>query len=802
MTFHSHRRAAVGVALVALALSALLGACGGADARKARYIEKAEQLIAEENYQKAQLELRNALQIDADDVTARVLMGEVAEQLGDPRAAVQMYRAALDLDSRNPAARARLAKLYVLGGLPDDAMKLVEAGLAEAPRDPELLAVRGAARARLGDFAAAESDVREALQADPANENAVALMAALEQRDGRARAAVTLVERALKERPKSVDLRLVLAQLYADEQRPADEARMLAEIIVLRPDEPRHRYRLAQFHVAQKNVDAAERVLRETVAARPDDIEAKKALVGMLAAQRSFAAGEKECLSLIAAKPEDAELRLACGDFYAMNGRAAAAAQGYQAVIESDGTGAHGIAARNRLAADAMRAKRVDEAGRLVGEVLAANPQDNDALIMRADLALARGDTAAAITDLRAVLRDQPTSVPVQRALARAYLENGNDSLAEETLRSAARDNPADVGLRMDLAGMLARSGKPQQAEQALQSLVVQSPKAIEAREALFRIQLERKDYVAARATADAVRTAHPEQALGSFLTGLVDRAEGKPEAAARSFESALRLQPDALEPLGELIALELRARRSDAALARLDAVIRTQPKNAFAHNLKGEVFVQRKQVGAALGEFAVAIELAPGWWVPYRGLGLATVASGRPEEAIAVFERGLAASDNAVPLATDLAELHVLVGHPERAIALYQRLLKNSPDNDLLANNLAMLLVTHRSDAKSLEEASVLAERFATSAVPAFLNTNGWVNFKLGRFDAAIPALERAANLAPDAPEMRYQLAMAQYKAGQRDAARRNLEAALKPGVTFAGEADARVTLAELRRS
>jgi tetratricopeptide (TPR) repeat protein len=332
--------------------------------------------------------------------------------------------------------------------------------------------------------------------------------------------------------------------------------------------------------------------------------------------------------------------------------------------------------------------------------------------------------------------------------------------------------------------------------------LIEQSPKSTEAREALFRIQLERKDYAAARATAEAVGAAHPEQALGEFLTGLVDRAEGKTEAAVRAFEKALRLQPDALEPLSELVTIELREQRADAALARLDALIKTQPRNSFAHNLRGEVLMARKQVNAALGEFALAIELAPGWWVPYRGLGLATVAGGRPEEAIGVFERGLAASDAAVPLATDLAELHVMLGNPERAIALYEKLLKDSPGNDLVANNLAMLLVTHRSDAKSLEEARLLADRFATSEVAAFLNTNGWVNFKLGRFDAAIPALERAAKLAPDAPEMRYQLAVAQYKAGQRDAARKNLEAALKPGLSFAGEADARATLAELRRS
>jgi tetratricopeptide (TPR) repeat protein len=802
MLLPSDCRCLAGRLSAVLAAALVLVGCGGAEARKASYLEKARALIVEEDYQKAQLEVRNALQIDPDDAAAYALSGQVAEKLGDPRAAVQMYRRALELDDTNLRARTDLARLYTFGGLPDEAMKLVEPGLAASPDNAGLLAVRSAAKVRLGDFAGAEADVRHALQSEPANENAIAMLAALFERQGKTVEAIELVEQGVKVLPKSVDLRLVLAQLYSSTERRPDARTLLTEIVALQPNVMAHRYRLARFHLAAKEVDNAERVLREAVRSSPDDIEPKKALVELLAAQRSFEAGEQEFLSLVAAAPRDHELRLALGDYYSASGRSAKADKVYQQLIDDDGVKPQGIAARNRLAASAMRANRVDDASRLVAEVIAENPQDNDALIMRADLALARGDTASAITDLRAVLRDQPSSVPVQRALARAYLQSNNPELAEETLKTAARDNPTDASLRLDLASVLARAGKPEQAEQALLDLVAESPQAIQAQEALFKIQAGKNDLVAARTTAQSVKSARPDLGLGDFLTGLVDRAEGKNEAAVRSYEDALKLQPDAAEPLTELVKLLLSQKRADQAIAKLDGVIKQQPTNALAHNLKGEILLSQKRTAEALTEFTQATSLSPGWWVPYRGQALANLAASRTEAAVESFQSGLKATNGAISLATDLAALYERIGRPEDAIKVYQSMLENNPQNDLVANNLAMLLVTHRSDAKSLEEARKLADRFAQSEVPAFLNTNGWVKFKSGQFNEAIPPLQRAADNAPESPEMRYQLAMAQYKAGKREDAKKNLEAALARGVKFAGMDDARATLDELRRS
>ena len=129
-------------------------------------------------------------------------------------------------------------------------------------------------------------------------------------------------------------------------------------------------------------------------------------------------------------------------------------------------------------------------------------------------------------------------------------------------------------------------------------------------------------------------------------------------------------------------------------------------------------------------------------------------------------------------------------------AVATYEAMLKRDPEDIAAANNLALLLVTHRSDAASLARAGELTARFKDSTSPGLLDTYGWVAFKRGEATEAAAALERATTLAPDAPELRYHLGMAQLELGRRDEARKNLEAAVQAGRDFPGLAEAREAL------
>ena len=227
--------------------------------------------------------------------------------------------------------------------------------------------------------------------------------------------------------------------------------------------------------------------------------------------------------------------------FYTDHGKSAEAEAVYRQIIKDDGTGPDGLTARTRLADALLAWNQPDAVAPLLAAVLKQNPRDNDALIARANLELAQGIADAAITDLRAVQRDQPNSIPLQLNLARTYLQNDDPTLAEETLRATVQSSPEDAEPIVDLARSLLRTGRGDQALPLLEKFTTRQPGNLAALAALFGMQLGRKDIAAAPHTGQLVQTVKPGEADGEFLLGQVELADGKPDAARTNLDQALK---------------------------------------------------------------------------------------------------------------------------------------------------------------------------------------------------------------------------------------------------------------------
>jgi tetratricopeptide (TPR) repeat protein len=781
-------------------LAGVLCGCSSAQSRKATYLAHGKVCYAAADYEKARLEFSNAAQIDPNDAEARLMLGQTAEKLGDVRMALGQYQAAITLDPHAVTARAAMARLFLHGGLPRKAIDLIGPGLAIAPNNAQLLTVRGAAREQLGDGEGAMSDVQAALKLAPDDLYAIALLASVYKSRTQLDQASAVLESALTRFPANTDLHSMLVDLYLANGQPAKAETELHRLIELEPNTLNHRYRLASFYLQQKNPGGAEQALRAAVRVRPDSVDAKLAVVELVAGQHGIAPAGIQVDQYFAAEPNNDALKLALGEFLAQNDQSAGAERAFRAVIAHAGTGASGLAARNRLASLLIARKDGDGASSLIAEVLKENVQDNDALILHSSISLAQGDGQAAITDLRAVLRDQPNAVPIMCTLAQAYEQNAEPELAEQTLRAALQIAPKDVKSRLLLAQALTNANKQDEANSLLQQLVADEPGNIPVRESLFRLQVGQKDYPGALATAQQIQLDAPRQGLGYFLAGLTAELQQESDKAAKDYERALQLQPDSREPLAALVRLDLGHKQGAAAMARIEAAMTRSPGNATVCKLKAELLMTEGQPDAAIRTYQDALKAAPDWDQAYQGLALAQTAAKRDEDAVGTLRQGVQKTQGSMLLIGDLGRLYERLGRSSDAIELYEGILVKKQSAIFAANNLAMLLVTYRQDPASIARAQQLAERLASSSDVAAIDTRGWVKLKSGDARGAEMLLRQAVDKQPTDPELRYHLGMAQLRSGEWQPAQQNLETALSSSQAFVGRDEAKAAVARLK--
>ena len=127
--------------ILVISISLILVACGGAESRKAKYLQSAEAHYDDDDCAKAKLEYRNALQIDPKDSAGRIGLARCLGQEQDWRAVYQLLTAVIDEYPNNVEAKHELAKLYMISGARDKTYQLIEEALAcllytsPSPRD-------------------------------------------------------------------------------------------------------------------------------------------------------------------------------------------------------------------------------------------------------------------------------------------------------------------------------------------------------------------------------------------------------------------------------------------------------------------------------------------------------------------------------------------------------------------------------------------------------------------------------------------------------------------------------------------
>ena len=217
--------------------------------------------------------------------------------------------------------------------------------------------------------------------------------------------------------------------------------------------------------------------------------------------------------------------------------------------------------------------------------------------------------------------------------------------------------------------------------------------------------------------------------------------ASGELEQALALYKSHLADQPPAEEYFRAVIDIESYLQHPDSVDKYVTRALELFPAKVDFHLSKGHVMSNSKQyvkaIGAYKGRCAMPTRIRARRDLGHDRRRLASEGRGRRAE-----PGGTPAPANGSARQKGIARKAM-----KECYKAYERSLRYWPDNTMVLNNYAYFLSLEERD---LERALTMSSRVValTDNNPTYLDTHGWVLFKLGRTDEARKILQKAVAL------------------------------------------------------
>jgi predicted Zn-dependent protease len=770
--------------LVACLALLVLVACDTAEERADGHYKKGLELAAAGEIDKAILEFRNALKLNEEALEPRIEFAKLLVEKRDFQGAVGNFQRVIEADPNNLEARKMLGRIMLLGGQSEEAASNINTALEIAPDDIDVQGMKATLDLREGRTDQAVRMARAILAKEPNNIQGALVMYGYAMNAKRFEDAVDHIEGALSENPQDFALqysKLRALEFIGDNDRIGAQ---LEDMTGQFPDNPDLARGLVQWHQRNGDPDAAEQVLRDLSARYPDDPNYALAVAIFLGDNKGNDAARAELAELTARFPQSALFVRAQAQLDVREGDTVDAIERLDRLLESGIEGEERILTQTSLAQILISSGDPERAQQVVAEILEQDPQNVDALIMRARDAIDNDQPEVAVNDLRTALDSDPQNPGILTLLAQAHERNGSIGLAQERLALAVRASDQGIIESLRYAEFLARNDKFAVAEETLKDAMEGHPQNPQLMGGMARVLLQQSKW------ADAER-------IALELDGMEGNAQAEQIAneiriasatGSDKIDQSIGVLRQIWEDAGEktsamenLVRSYLQSNDPEEAAVFLDGILRDEPKNLRANLLRGAVHVFADEPEQAEARYRKVIEEHPEKENGYGALAGLLYGQERAQEADEIILAGIENAQNAVRLLFARAARLESLGDFEGAIATYEQLYDANKVSDVLANNLASLLSDHRDDPESLEKAYAVAKRLRASTQPAFQDTYGWILYKRGEYERAIQPLVSASVGIPNNSLVQFHLGMLYKALGKNEEALKQLNRAIE---------------------
>ena len=368
---------------------------------------------------------------------------------------------------------------------------------------------------------------------------------------------------------------------------------------------------------------------------------------------------------------------------------------------------------------------------------------------------------------------------------AETYNSLGRFDDAAEKYKHMLEIDPSNKILQRQLAETYGRAGKFPEAQKLLEGILETDPKNAEALSSLADVYMEQHHYDRALPIYQKLllqERQNPEIRLRIAIAyvGQADRDSTFVDKARPVFEQLSKDIPNDWRPCYYLGVIAARQAKDSVAREYFERVTHLAAWNGDAWWYLGSSYFEKGEYQKLIEKMLIAEKTLPkDNRIPFL-LGLAYSRLDQNDAAIAALRRSLDLKPDDINTLSTLALTLDGLHRYRESDSLYERALNVDPRSHLVMNNYGYSLAER---GLQLERALQMSLQ-AIEAEPnndSYLDTVGWVYFKLGRYDEALKYISKAITAGGASATVYEHMGDIQYKLGEKKKAEQFWKQALE---------------------
>ncbi|TCV82398.1 XrtA/PEP-CTERM system TPR-repeat protein PrsT [Sulfurirhabdus autotrophica] len=635
--------------LTALVFSALIGIAGcNKGETSAKYLQEAQTLYKSGQSKAAIIQLKNALQKNAENGDARYLLGKIYNETGDLSAAEKELRKARQLGIDPNNVQLLLAEILLKQGefkqLLDDTSTSERKGEAGA----KILTLRANAHLALGKQDEAKAELEEAIKQQPDNAEAYLGKARLAVAAKDIVEAMKQIDIALEKSPKNIEGWLMKGDLLRMQSNLTGAMAAYQQVVKIEANNVTAHIALASMYLAANKLEEASKEIQVSRKVEPKNLLAKYMAALLEFRQAKYSEARDELQQVLKIAPNHMPSVLLSG--------AISFALGTYEQAESDlgkflNQFPNNIYARKLLAATLLKTKQAERALNTLKPALTGEIKDPQLLALAGEVYMAMNDYGNATEYFEKSVAIDPKNTALRTELGVSRLAKGDTAHAVAELESAAGNDPnqhsADIMLALTYLGKKDFDGSLK-AIAALEKKQPDNPITFNLKGAAY---LGKNDTVNARKSFEHALALKSNYVPAAMNLAQLDIKDKKPELARKRFEAILAKDKDNQQIMLALAVLAAGSGQEKEYVNWLEKAIKANPEVLKPRVLLANYYLQKREPQKALMQAREAQTSNPKNPEALDLLGSMQFAAGEKDNALATY-KGLVGQLPKSPLA------------------------------------------------------------------------------------------------------------------------------------------------------